>query len=217
MNILKEIRDRDLGPFTILKSIYLLKYCEKTNPLSLMIHSKTKTYIGKNVSIKNYGKFKLGFSKTGTTFISKDRPILELCDNSTLTINGIFNAGPGSCISIGNNAEVILGDNSSITANSKIISHKKIIIGDNVLISWDVQIMDTDFHNILIDNYEQKKEIVIEDNVWIGSRATILKGVTIGKGSVIAAGSVVTKDVPENTLVAGVPAKIIRSNISWGK
>jgi len=52
---------------------------------------------------------------------------------------------------------------------------------------------------------------VIEDDVWIGFKATILKGVTIGRGSVIAAGSVVTKDVPPYTLVAGNPAQIIRS------
>ena len=53
--------------------------------------------------------------------------------------------------------------------------------------------------------------ILIEDNVWIGVNSTILPGVTIGSGSIIAAGAVVTKDVPKNTIVGGIPAKIIRS------
>ena len=54
------------------------------------------------------------------------------------------------------------------------------------------------------------KPINIGKNVWIGSNATVLQGVTIGDGAIIAAGAVVTKDVPENTIAAGVPAKVIR-------
>jgi acetyltransferase-like isoleucine patch superfamily enzyme len=53
--------------------------------------------------------------------------------------------------------------------------------------------------------------VTIEDNVWIGMRAMILGGVTLGRGSVVAAGAVVTKDVPPRTLVAGVPARVIRA------
>jgi acetyltransferase-like isoleucine patch superfamily enzyme len=59
--------------------------------------------------------------------------------------------------------------------------------------------------------YVEAKPIVIEKNVWIAASATILGGVTVGENSVVGAGSVVTKDVPANTFVAGVPAKVIRS------
>ena len=56
--------------------------------------------------------------------------------------------------------------------------------------------------------------IVIGKNVWIGANATIVPGVTIGNGSIIAAGAVVTKDVPENVVVGGVPAKIIKTVVT---
>ena len=55
----------------------------------------------------------------------------------------------------------------------------------------------------------------IEENVWVGSRALILKGVRVGKGSIVAAGAVVTKNVPPNCIVAGNPAKVVKENISW--
>jgi len=69
------------------------------------------------------------------------------------------------------------------------------------------------FHNkpLLINEDDvAKKEVILEDNVWVGANAIILKGVRIGKNSVIGAGSVVTKDVPSNVVVAGNPAKIVR-------
>ena len=53
------------------------------------------------------------------------------------------------------------------------------------------------------------------NHVWIGMNATVLKGVTIGEGSIVAAGAIVTKDVPDHCLVAGVPAKIIRRDVRW--
>jgi acetyltransferase-like isoleucine patch superfamily enzyme len=57
--------------------------------------------------------------------------------------------------------------------------------------------------------------IIIGNHVWVGMNATILKGVTIGDGAIIAAGSIVTKDVKANTLVGGVPARILKENVEW--
>jgi len=89
-----------------------------------------------------------------------------------------------------------------------------ITIGNGVAISKGVTIRDSDNHSI---NGSKKisAPIIIEDHVWIGLNATILKGVRIGSGAVVAAGAVVTRDVPENAIVGGVPARIIKENVSW--
>ena len=60
------------------------------------------------------------------------------------------------------------------------------------------------------------RPIDIGNHVWIGSKANILKGIKIGEGAIVASGAVVTKDVPEHSLVAGDPAKVIRQNVEWG-
>ena len=84
-----------------------------------------------------------------------------------------------------------------------------LVIGNNVDIAQEVNIWTLE-HDYNDPNYTAKGEpVVIEDYVWIASRATILPGVHIGRGAVIAAGAVVTKNVPPMTIVGGVPAKVI--------
>ena len=104
-----------------------------------------------------------------------------------------------------------IGSNSRING-CHISASKKVIIGKNVRIGQYVLIMDNDFHHVS-DHFSNGKKlpIIIEDDVWIAAKATVLKGVRIGKGAVVAAGAVVTKDVEPYTLVAGVPAKPIRN------
>lgn len=110
---------------------------------------------------------------------------------------------------------VVLGENVSINRNTMITAKSKISIGNNVSIGPYVIINSGNhrFENINIPINQQGhniKPIVICDDVWIGAGVTVLAGVTIGKGSVIGAGAVVTKDVEEYSVVAGVPAKLIR-------
>lgn len=88
----------------------------------------------------------------------------------------------------------------------------EIEIGNYVRISPYVLIMDSDHHNVYNHSSNEFKtcKVVIEDDVWIASKATILKGVRVGKGAVIATNAVVTKDVPPYTLVGGIPAKVLK-------
>lgn len=109
----------------------------------------------------------------------------------------------------------ILGENSFIGSFSVIGCNEYISIGKNCMIAQSVSIRDTDhnFESLEIPMIEQgikTGRVIIEDNVWIGYGAVITKDVKIGEGSIIAANAVVTKDVPKNAIVGGVPAKIIK-------
>lgn len=107
-----------------------------------------------------------------------------------------------------------IGDNTSIGDRTEIHAGQAVNIGLNCNISWDVCIMDRDYHKFNSPT-EIIKPVNIEDNVWIGCNCLIMKGVTIGEGAVVAAGSVVTKDVPPKTVVGGNPAKVIKEDIYW--
>ena len=119
----------------------------------------------------------------------------------------------GFHVSVPDGGTLTLGQ-GYINSNVTIDCFDAITIGNGVAISKGVTIRDSDNHSIN-GNEKVSAPIVIGDNVWIGLDAIILKGVNIGKGSVVAAGAVVTRDVPEKVLVGGVPARILRENISW--
>jgi len=115
-------------------------------------------------------------------------------------------------ISLGD--DVYLGPGATLSA-----SDSKIVIGNKVMFGPNVTIMSGDHNVTEIGEYmydveyklpENDQPVFIENDVWIGTGAVILKGVTIGKGSIIAAGSLVNKDVEEYTIVAGIPAKFIK-------
>lgn len=112
------------------------------------------------------------------------------------------------------NSIIKFGANSGVSGAT--ISGENITIGNNVLIGSGVLITDSDAHPIhpkLRNDHRfiKTKPIIIEDDVFIGARSIILKGVTIGKGSVIGAGSVVSKDIPKMCIAAGNPARVVKS------
>ncbi len=122
------------------------------------------------------------------------------------------------------NASICIGKRAFI--NGSLIASESIDIGDDVLISWGVTIVDHNSHSICFSqrsedvlNWRMEKKdwshvkiapVKIFDKAWIGFNAIILKGVTIGEGAIVGAGSVVTKNVPAWTIVAGNPARTIR-------
>ena len=114
-----------------------------------------------------------------------------------------------------NDSEISIGDNVSINNGFKVVAFSKIVIEKNVLIGFGCSIIDNDGHHLAIDKRNTGKpnsaDIYIGENVFLGNDVTVLKGVTIGKNSVVGNGSIVTKNVPENVIVAGNPAKIIRN------
>lgn len=139
--------------------------------------------------VQNYdGEMKIG---------NRVRIVSTLTKTELVAANGILEIGDGTFINYG----------CSIAAN------KLVKIGNDCNIGTYVIMMDNDFHRLEPERRNEKPEsapIILENNVWLGARVIVLRGVTIGEGSVIGAGSVVTKDIPPRSLAAGVPAKIIR-------
>ncbi len=111
------------------------------------------------------------------------------------------------------NAEIIIGDYCLIAPGVRISAAKSIRIGDNCMLAANVIISDSDWHGIYnrIRPFRCTKPVVIENNVWLGERVIITKGVTIGENSVIGAGAIVTKDIPANCVAAGNPARVIKT------
>ena len=121
---------------------------------------------------------------------------------------------------------VSIGDNSSIGMNNYFNSYlAEVKIGNHVMTGPEVMFITGSHRYDIVGRYmntitnEEKRpsddqDIIVEDDVWIGARATILKGVTIGEGSIVGACSVVTHDVPPYSIVAGNPAKVIKVRFS---
>lgn len=116
---------------------------------------------------------------------------------------------------------IYTGDNVLINQNCTFLDTNKITIGERVLIAPDVKIYTADHPVSAKERYydigggdayicTSSKPVEIGDDVWIGGGAIILPGVTIGSNVIVGAGSVVTKDVPNNVIVAGNPAKIVK-------
>lgn len=113
---------------------------------------------------------------------------------------------PESSIEIGNNVRLNNG--------FSIVALQKITIGDNVLVGLNFMVTDSDFHHLQPSERfhpnPPSEQVSIGNNVFIGTNVTVLKGVAIGDNSVVGSNSVVTKNVPDNVIVAGNPARIIR-------
>jgi acetyltransferase-like isoleucine patch superfamily enzyme len=106
-----------------------------------------------------------------------------------------------------------IGEDSFLNARCEIRAREHIRIGAHCRLAFDVIVMDTNHHDLA--GSLTTAPTIIGDRVWIGARSLILRGVTIGDGAVVGAGSIVTRDVPERTLVAGNPARQIRTGVTW--
>lgn len=113
---------------------------------------------------------------------------------------------------------LVLGDDVDLATGVLITTDGGVSIGDRTLVGYGTKILSSN-HNVpklpnrIFDSGHTKAPVVIENDVWLGANCIILPGVTIGEGAIIAAGSVVTKNVPANVFVGGIPAKIIKERV----
>ncbi len=117
-------------------------------------------------------------------------------------------------------SNIQVGDDVNLGVRPNLMaSESKIVIGSHVIFGPEVMIIGGDHNTSVIGKFmcdvevkrpENDRDVIIDDDVWVGARAIVLKGVTIGRGSIVAAGAVVTKNVPPYSIAAGVPARVLK-------
>jgi acetyltransferase-like isoleucine patch superfamily enzyme len=173
-------------------------------------------FLGKGTNIKFKSKISVGKTlvigdNVEINALSKEG--VKIGDNVSILKNTIIEC-TGVIRNLGEGIEI--GNNVGIAQNCFIQVRGKVTIKDNVIFGPGVSIFS---ENHIFDNPdlpvslqgETRKGVVIEEGVWIGTKATVLDGVNIGKNSVVAAGAVVSKDVPPFSIVGGIPARIIKT------
>jgi acetyltransferase-like isoleucine patch superfamily enzyme len=215
----------------ILKSINLFKtlyYNFKFLPFSEAL--KLPIAVGYNTTICNMhnvkllgikGKFAFSFGLPINSFIGKQAyTVIDFRGETTIYGRCVF--GSGSKVIVDKDGELEIGAGFVCTGGCNIECHKKITFGKNCILSWNITILDTDFHPIY--DVEGKilnpnKPITIGDEVWLGFRSTVLKGVTIADNVVVASNSTISKNIMKpNSVVCNDSSEIkyIKENIKWG-
>lgn len=206
-----------------IENIMILRYCifgclRVPNKLSSLFWKKWNVFKFYIAGIK-FGKGITVYNSVYVKFAKKTNVVIG--DNFTFTSGNCINPlcrNIKGCLIAGPNARIIIGDNVGMSSTC-IWSHKLIKIGNNVKIGGDVIIMDSDAHSLnymdrRCDELDSKNtvhsEIEIGDDVLIGTKSIILKGVHIGAGTVIGSGSIVVKDIPAHCIAVGNPCKVIK-------
>ena len=152
--------------------------------------------------------------------MSKSEPNRLLGDNLHCRIGSQCRLMGGHYLLEDGGGQLEIGNGSTImTPMMTVLEGGSIRCGNDCLIAYGTDIRNSDAHSILDATTRERlnpaTNVSIGDHVWIGNGAQILKGVTIGARAIIAARSVVTKDVAAGTLVAGLPARVLRESIDW--
>lgn len=208
----KNFKLLDLVELSLIKSVELIRFLFirmrlKKSGFINFFSSKIKIFYGRNLSIGS------------GVFIGRGVIINALCksgiiigNNVTIKTNSIIDCS-GVYSELGEG--LVIGNNVGISENVFIQIRGNVIIEEDVIMGPGVKIFSENhkFEDSNIPIRKQgtsRKGVLIEKGCWIGAAAIILDGVTIGQSSVVSAGAVVTKNVPANSLVGGIPAKVIR-------
>jgi acetyltransferase-like isoleucine patch superfamily enzyme len=163
------------------------------------------------------GLILLGFGEVGAFDFKRSRSVWQVAGE--VVFDGPARLGNGFKVSVAETGVVRFGAEFVLSAESQIVSRRRISFGRGCLISWDVLLLDTDYHPVLAEGAmaaAPEEPIELGDRVWVGARSCILKGVTLADDVVVAAGSVVTRSEDQsNVILGGNPAKVVREGIQW--
>lgn len=164
------------------------------------------------------GMIKIG--SQGSDMFPKTETVLNI--KGDIYVGGRLVIGMGSSIVSLPNSKLSFGRNDILGAKNLIYCEKSISFGDNFLTSWDCQIMDSDTHEVV--DLETGvcgsafKEVVVENNVWLGNGVVINKGTRLSSFSIVASRSLCNKDYSGfggNCILAGSPANVVSRNVMW--
>lgn len=183
----------------------------------IVLSKKVLANFDNNIGVSIANRFIMGVTEYGATHPQLGKSKLSIDSGASVELSsdiGPAIVGPCSILNVEGHLQI---GNSYINSHCRILCEELISIGDGCAVSWNVEFLDTDRHQVSYDGDNRKltDPIVVEDNVLIGNNSLIKKGCTIGDGSVVASGSVVVDDVPQGALVAGNPAKVIKRNVTW--
>ncbi|MFM2588564.1 acyltransferase [Vibrio sp. TBV020] len=200
-------------PKTIFFNLYYLPI-KQAIKFPILVNHRTKfVALGGQVKIPKTAKtakIKLGFGRVQISDSKYSRFIWNISKDGVVELGHHIKIGTGSKLHV--QGHLSIGSDSNFTGEATIICNKEIAFGSSSLISWQTLFMDSDLHSITNEQGAQLNEnqtIHFGENIWVGARATVLKGVSIGSNSVLSSGAVVTKTFPENSVIGGNPAKVI--------
>lgn len=164
-----------------------------------------------------YGMIKIGYSNIGIFDNKRSYALWDV--KGSVVFKGNAHLGQGTRISVGKNGKLVLGNNFYVTAESAIVAHKLVSFGNDNLISWDVLIMDTDFHKIIDYSgirINEDRPIRFGNKIWVGCQSIILKGTEIPDNCVLAARTMANGILEtKNTIYGGFPINTLKNGISW--
>lgn len=118
---------------------------------------------------------------------------------------------------------IAIGDSTTIQSAHLAVTepHSSIQLGQDCMLSTNIEIRTGDSHSIIDLNTNQRinqaQNVQIGNHVWIGAKAIVLKGTQVGENSIIGTGSIVTGKVPQNVIAVGIPARVVRENVTWDR
>lgn len=194
----------------------ILPKLRRRAPQAIWVGSRTVLTGAERIHVREGGALRIGLGGFGLSS-AEDTSVVRVREGAAFHCDGVVSLQRGVRVVV-DSGTLTIGHGTNVNGlGTRILCAQEITIGRHCTFSWDVQVLDNDFHAITVDQVEQPSvaPVRIGDRVWVGTRAIVLKGVTIGDGAVVAAGAIVTKDVPAGAVVGGMPAKVIGHADSW--
>lgn len=185
-------------------------YRHSRNLFQVAVHKRTKLTLGRGFSVEGNAALHVGYD--GGHFPRGTVSAFRVGDGAKLILEGNHRILSGHQIDIGPGAEIRFGG-GYINHDARISCQHRLAVGRGTIIGEDTCIMDSDSH-VLVGS-AAPRGIEIGEHVWVGARVTILKNSLLHDGVVVAAGAVVSGEFPPGSLIAGVPAKVVRKNVEW--